>query len=76
MPVADLDPQAEVSSMVGWNRLLIGLFWLEFCSFGMKSWIGALGRNQIFLIYSVSFEVAMMWFKAEKQLMYLKALKP
>lgn len=62
LPVAGLDPRGEVSSIVGWNRLLRGLFWLEFCSFGLKGWNGTLGRNQIFLIYSVSLEVAMMWF--------------
>ena len=47
---------------VGWNSLLIELFWLRLCSngsgraesdFGLKGWIDTLRLKEIFLIFSV-----------------------
>ena len=29
---ADLDPRAEMDPSVGWNSLLMGLFWIKLCS--------------------------------------------
>ena len=31
-----MDPRAEMGPSVGWNSLLIGLFWLELCSNGFR----------------------------------------
>ena len=36
LPRADLDPRAEMNPSLGWNRLLMGLFWLKLCSNGSK----------------------------------------
>ena len=34
---ADLDPRAEMGPKVGWNSLLIGLFWPKLCSDGSRT---------------------------------------
>ena len=40
LPRAELDPRAEMSLNVRQNRLLMGLFWLKFCSNGSRRcWI-------------------------------------
>ena len=47
-------PRAEMGPTVGWNNLLIELFWPKLCSNGpRKGWIDPSGLKQVFLIFSV-----------------------
>ena len=54
-------PSAEIVPTVGWNSLLIELFWPKFCSNGsrkgwisLQGWIDTLRLKQILLIFSVA----------------------
>ena len=54
-------PSAEMVPTVGWNSLLIELFWPKLCSDGsrkgwisLQGWIDTLGLKQILLIFSVA----------------------
>ena len=62
LPRANLDPQAEMSPRVGWNRLWWGCFGFNCAqmaqgeaesNFGLQGWVGTLGLKQFFVIFSV-----------------------
>ena len=58
---ADLDPRAETGSTVGWNRLLIELFWPKWLQEGLNETLAYRAEltlwqlKQIFLMFSALF---------------------